>query len=110
MTWQETHERWQAIREVEAEIEAGHAGVLPWNERFEQIFHTRAELVAVLEYRWRLIVQAQMDPELCEDTLAETFRDITLRHAPLLAVLDTYARGVSADDLSIEGATADVHV
>lgn len=110
MTWQETHARWQAIREIEVEIEAGPAGVLPWNERYEQIFHTRAELVAALEYRWRLIVQAQMDPELCEDTLAKTFRDITLRHAPLLGVLDRYARGASADDSSTEGATADVHV
>ena len=110
MTWQETHARWQAIREIEAEIDSGPAGVLPWNDRYEQIFHTRAELVAALEYRWKLIVQAQLDPELSEDALAETFRDITLRHAPLLGVLDRYSHGVSAADRPSEGVDPYVHV
>ena len=91
MSWQETRERWQAIREVVAAIDEGPAGVLPWNDRYERIFVNRDELVRALEYRWKLIVQAQLDPDLPEDVLAETFRDITLRHAPLLGVLDRYS-------------------
>lgn len=98
MTWQETHRRWHAIREIEAAIDDGPAGVLPWNDRYEQIFHTRAELVRALEYRWTLIMQAQLDPELPDDVLAETFRDITLRHAPLLGVLETHAREASSTE------------
>lgn len=98
MSWHETHRRWQAIRDVEAEIDAGPAGVLPWNERYADIFGSRDELVRALEYRWSLIVQAQLDPELSEDVLAETFRKVTLRHAPLLGVLDAYSRRAGRAD------------
>lgn len=107
MTWQETHARWQAIREIEAAIDNGPAGVLPWNQRYEQIFRTRDGLVRALEYRWNLILQAQLDPELPEDVLAETFRKITVRHAPLLCVLESYSRRPAVDEH--EGASADVH-
>ena len=104
MSWQETHRRWRAIRDVEAEIDTGAPGVLPWNERYAEVFGTRDELLRALEYRSSLIVQAQLDPELPDDVLAETFRDITLRHAPLLGVLDAYSRQTAAADLpGVEG-------
>lgn len=111
MSWQQTHRRWRAIRDVEAEIHAGPAGVLPWNDRYAELFGSRAELVRALEYRWSLIVDAQLDPELPEDTLAETFREITLRHAPLLGVLDAYSRrSVPEGVTGPEGASEDVRV
>lgn len=92
MTWSETHDRWRAIREVEEAIDRGPAGVLPWDDRLERIFGDRDGLVRALEYRWNLIVQAQLDPELPEDVLAETRRAIVRRHAGLLGVLGRYAR------------------
>lgn len=98
MSWDETRRRWRAIRDVEAEIDDGRPGELPWNERYAEVFGTRDELLRALEYRWTLIVQAQLDPELSEDVLAATFRDITLRHAPLLGVLDAHrGRDARAD-------------
>lgn len=92
MSWHETHLRWRAVRDVESELDNGPAGVLPWNERYAEIFGTRENLVRALEYRWSLIVDAQLDPELPDVVVAETFRDITLRHASLLGVLEAYSR------------------
>lgn len=111
MTWHETHLRWQAMREIEDAINDGPAGVLPWNERYEQIFHTRDGLIRALEYRWSLIGQAQLDPELPEEVLAETFRTITTEHAPLLEVLEAYAsREEKIGDRVHEGVSVDVNV
>lgn len=106
MTWQETRMRWQALREIETAIDDGPVGDLPWNERYEQIFHSRAELLRTLEYRWNLMVQAQLDPELPDHVLAATFREMTLRHAPLLAVFERHS---AVAGWIREGVSADVH-
>ena len=101
MTWRETHDRWQAIREVEEAIDRDPSGVLPWSERLEAVFGDRDGLLRALAYRWNLIVQAQLDPELSDDVLAETRRELTRRHAGLLRVLCRYAR---VDDVVVEHA------
>ena len=94
MSWDETHRRWQAIREVIAQIETDAGGDLPWSDEYAEIFGDRDGLVHALRYRWKLIVQAQLDPELPEGVLAETFREIVVRNASLLRVLDRYTEGV----------------
>ncbi|UPK75127.1 hypothetical protein MU582_00390 [Nocardioidaceae bacterium SCSIO 66511] len=94
MSWDETHRRWQAVREVIAQIDIDASGELPWRSEYAEIFGDRDGLVHALRYRWKLIVQAQLDPELSEDVLAETFRDIMVRNAGLLRVLDRYTEGV----------------
>lgn len=91
MTWEQTHARWRAIREVEAAIEDSADdsadGDLPWHDDYAEIFGDREGLLRALEYRWSLTVQAQLDPELPEPVLEETWQRITARHAGLLRVL-----------------------
>ncbi|MGH3359735.1 MAG: hypothetical protein ACRDO7_13115, partial [Nocardioidaceae bacterium] len=60
MTWHETHARWRAIREVEEAIDADPAGDLPWNAHLAEVFGDRSGLLRALEYRWTLVVQAQL--------------------------------------------------
>lgn len=93
MSWEETHRRWYAIRDMIARIEDDPTGELPWREEYAPIFGDPDGLVRALEYRWRLIVEAQLDPELPDGVLAETFRDITVRNAGLLRVLDRHTEG-----------------
>ncbi|UYM07454.1 hypothetical protein [Solicola gregarius] len=93
MSWDETRRRWQAIREITSVIERDATGELPWDETYAEIFGDRDSLVRALEYRWTLMVQAQLDPELPDAVLAETFRKLTVRNAGLLRVLDRCANG-----------------
>lgn len=95
MSWEETHRRWNAIREITSAIENDPTGELPWCDEYAEIFGDRDGLVHALEYRWTLMVQAQLDPELPDAVLAETFRDLTVRNAGLLRVLDRHTHGAS---------------
>jgi hypothetical protein len=81
MSWTRTHEWWQALLEVVAEIEWRQDGVLPWEPRYAEIFGDRDGLRRALAYRWALIQQAHEDWPL-DAALAARLRAVRL-------VLDT---------------------
>ena len=85
MSWQRTHDWWDALREAEAA--ADRDGVLPWRAGYEPLFGDRHGLLLALRYRWSLLVEAQVDPELPPAVRERTWRDLTARHAGLLRVL-----------------------
>ena len=71
MTWAQTHRRLEALRETEAALTRNPERV-PWRPGYEALFGTPDGLVEALRYRWRLRLQAQLDPELDDATLDET--------------------------------------
>lgn len=80
------------MREAEAAIDRD--GELPWHAGYAELFGDRHGLVLALKYRWSLLVEAQVDPELPEHVRERLWRDLTTRRANLLRVLDeaTYVR------------------
>lgn len=91
MTWQRTHDWWDAVRDAEAAIERDPGGELPWRPGYARIFGDPEGLVLALSYRWSLLVAAQVDPELPAAALERTWRDLITRHAGLLRLLDRFA-------------------
>jgi hypothetical protein len=61
MTWTETHRRWAALRDVQAEINRRHDGELPWSDALAEIFGTRHQLALALQYAWTLTLTARVD-------------------------------------------------
>ncbi|KQY50983.1 hypothetical protein ASD30_21120 [Nocardioides sp. Root140] len=90
MTWQETHRRWQALREIEESTRLDLSGELPWNDEIALIFGDRDCLVAHLRYRWNLTVEAQLDQDLGPDERVAVLRDLRARHAGVLRILARY--------------------
>lgn len=84
MTWSETHRRLAALRAVEAELDRTGDGQLPWRPEYADIFGDRHTLLLQLRYRWRLLVQAQVEPTF-EGAAAS--RALAGQHPGLLAAL-----------------------
>lgn len=65
MSWESTHRYYQALREVEAELDRRNAidnrADLPWRAEYAQIFGDRDGLLLALRRRWQLLVQAQVE-------------------------------------------------
>ena len=62
MSWETTHRRWAALREVAAAAE--YSRELPWRPEYAELFGDRDGLAAALRYRSDLAAQAQLDPDL----------------------------------------------
>lgn len=90
MTWQETHRRWQALREIEQTSRLDPTGEVPWNDDYASIFGDRDHLVAALRYRWNLALEAQVDHDLDPDIRAELVRALRERNAGILRILARY--------------------
>jgi hypothetical protein len=84
MSWNRTHEWWQALREVVAEVERRKDGAVPWQPRYAEIFGDPAGLRRALGYRWTLLQQAQVDGDRRSVTRAE----LAERNRGLLLVLE----------------------
>lgn len=95
MSWNQTHRRWAALREIDALANAG-CTELPWNAEYAELFGDRDALAAALEYRWNLARTTQLDSHLSESALEEQRRRLTERHAGVLQMLANHARGTSA--------------
>lgn len=54
MSWQQTHRRWQVLREIETAVAAEPLVPLVWREDWADLFGDPAGLVTFLRYRWRL--------------------------------------------------------
>ena len=94
MGWTETHQRWQALREVEAELAASPVVQLPWREEYTALFGDRDTLVAMLRYRLRLASDTQLDTHLPEAVLEEQRHRLAVRSAGVRRLLEQYdARG-----------------
>lgn len=91
MTWTETHQRWQALRTIEAQLATATTPELPWNDELAQIFGDRAGLIAALRYRLRLTVNTQMDTHLPEAVLEEQRALLAARTRGVLRVLEADA-------------------
>lgn len=61
MTWEQTHRRMDALREIEAELERTQDGTLPWKPEYREIFGDAAGLLAALRNRWALMLAAQVE-------------------------------------------------
>lgn len=54
MTWQQTHARWQALREIETALATDPLIPPVWHRGYDDLFGDRAGLTTFLRYRWRL--------------------------------------------------------
>jgi hypothetical protein len=90
MGWTETHRRWQALQEIEAQATAGALDELPWNDEYAEIFGDRATLVTALRHRWRQAQRAQLDSHVPEHVLDEQWCRLHARHAGVLRLLEQY--------------------
>jgi hypothetical protein len=54
MTWQQTHARWQVLRDVESALDRDPLAAPAWHEQYADLFSDRDGLVAFLRYRWQL--------------------------------------------------------
>lgn len=95
MTWTETHRRWQALQQIEAEANAAlergqDLEALPWTPEYAEIFGDRDTLAAVLRHRWEQARRAQLDSHLPESVLEEQWCRLHARHAGVLRLLERY--------------------
>lgn len=88
MTYQETHLRHLAIREIEAAANDDPTGELRWKDEYAVLFGDRTGLLKALRYRWDLMTQTQLDPDLDERVLDELARRLRERNRGLLAILN----------------------
>ena len=93
MSWQETHRRWTALREIAETAERRRDGALPWSDEYAEIFGDREQLVAALRYRWQLNLTAQLDDHLPEKALDATRRRLFADNAGVLRILTAHAAG-----------------
>lgn len=90
MGWTETHRRWQVLRDVEAELASSSVPRLPWREEYAALFGDPDTLVAMLRYRLRLTLEAQLDLLLPEDVLDEQRSRLAARTAGVRRLLQDY--------------------
>jgi hypothetical protein len=90
MTWTETRRRQDVLREVRAMAGIRRDGELPWSDDYSDVFADREELLAELEYRWRLHVEAQIDSNLAEPALDERRAALQVWHQPVLDILEAH--------------------
>lgn len=88
MTWNETHLRWRALREIEERLAGSATDQLPWTAEYAALFGDRAGLVTALRYRWQLSVDTQLDTHLPEQVLEEQRRQLEWRSRGVRRVLD----------------------
>lgn len=86
MTWTETHRRMDALTEVEAAL-AAEPDRMPWRPEYGELFGTREGLADALRYRWRLRLQAHLDPDLDTGVLDEAMARLG-REMPRLIAAD----------------------
>lgn len=102
MTWNETHRRWRALREIEtwlAEAARGERPVsLPWNEEYAELFGDRGRLLTLLRYRVQLAHDAQLDPDLPEAVIEELRPRLRERTRGVLRLLDAAASAEQGGD------------
>jgi hypothetical protein len=72
MSWESTHRRWAALREVAAAAEFSRE--IPWRPEYAELFGDREGLLAALRYRYDLAAQAQLDPDLPMEAYQERER------------------------------------
>jgi hypothetical protein len=88
MGWTETHRRWQAMQEIEANTSV--LDELPWTAEHAEIFGDRDSLAAALRYRWEQTRRAQLDSHLPEAVLEEQWCRLQARHAGVLRLLERH--------------------
>lgn len=93
MTWEDTHRRMDALREVEAELERTRNGTLPWRPEYKDLFGDVHGLLDALKNRWALMLAAQVDAVYdASGKPTEAVRALAAQHQGLLKVI---ARPVS---------------
>lgn len=100
MTWNETHRRWRALREIEEGLADG-TGELPWTPEYADLFGDRDGLLAALRYRWELSRDAQLDSHLPEQVLEEQRRRLTERASGVLRLLREAGYGEQRGDAAV---------
>jgi hypothetical protein len=90
MGWTDTHRRWQALQQIEAEANAGALDDLPWTPEHAELFGDRDRLATALRSRWEQTRRAQLDSHLPERVLEEQWRRLHARHAGVLRLLERY--------------------
>lgn len=91
MSWELTHRRWAALREVAATADVVRDGELPWKDEYAELFGDRDGLAAALRYRHDLATSAQLDPDLPIDAYQERARLLLERTREVRRVLTRYA-------------------
>jgi hypothetical protein len=87
MTWTRTHDWWQTLRAVEAELDQSADGHVPWRPGYAALFGDANGLLRALHYRWTLLVQAQTDPCYPAGRSGVAFEALVDAHPGLLAAL-----------------------
>lgn len=88
MTWEQSHQRYEALNEVEYELDRSPDGELPWRAEYAAIFGDRHGLLLALRYRWSQLLQAQLDESFYDDDELDVIRrTLVARHKGLLRAL-----------------------
>ncbi|SDI95928.1 hypothetical protein SAMN05444157_0995 [Frankineae bacterium MT45] len=88
MNWKQTHQRYAALREIEAELDRRLDGELPWRPEYATVFGDRRGLLLALNLQWNVASQAQLDDQFLDDAeLADARRELAARHPGLLLAL-----------------------
>ncbi len=78
MTWQQTHSRWQALKDVEAAVATDPLAPLPWTAAYADLFGDRDGLVAYLRYRWLLRLAEPAVDDVHRESPARTLARVGL--------------------------------
>jgi len=107
MSWETTHRRWAALREVAAAAEFSRE--VPWRPEYAELFGDREGLLAALRYRADLAVQAQLDPDLPMEAFEERAHLLHVRDRGVRRLLRRHQGrhdGRSVDDRELSRAIA----
>lgn len=91
MSWETTHRRWAAMREVAAAAEFSRE--TPWRPEYAELFGDREGLLAALRYRSDLAAQAQLDPDLPMEAYKERVRARRERDRGVQRLLRSHRHG-----------------
>ncbi|SOD70505.1 hypothetical protein SAMN05892883_0199 [Jatrophihabitans sp. GAS493] len=88
MNWTQTHQRYQALREIESELDLRLDGELPWRPGYAAVFGDRDGLLFALQLQWNVAAQAQLDEQFLDaEELEQARRELAARHPGLLLAL-----------------------
>jgi hypothetical protein len=96
MSWTRTHEWWQTLRAIEAELDGD--GHIPWRPEYADLFGDPNGLLRALHYRWTLLVQAQTDPCYPAGRSGTAFEELVDAHPGLLAALGRHLLAEAAPE------------
>ena len=108
MTWSETHRYYDALSEIEADLDRTGDGLLPWRAEYAAIFGDPAGLLLALRHRWDVLVQAQVEqPRDPSGRFSKELLTLAALHPGLMAALARDAETRATERRPVERAISE---